>query len=104
MQRRTAHFLQILSRCGITGCLMLPWLLLFSPATKAAPGESLTNAPVDWVMEATNHLGKWIWDTNTFDKQTARFLKKFEVPVDEKVSRALLQITVDNGYTLFIDG
>lgn len=84
--------------------MVLLGLLFFSPVLKAAPGESVTSAPVDWVFEATNHLGKWIWDTNTFDKQTVRFLRAFEIPPGAKVSRAILHITVDNGYTLFIDG
>ena len=58
----------------------------------------------NWMMEATNHLGQWIWDTNTFDKQTCRFWKSFEVPAGAKISQATLRITVDNGYTLFLDG
>jgi len=96
--------LQFFSRCGIAGSVVLFCFLIFSAPTKAAPGESVTNAPVDWVFVATNHLGKWIWDTNTFDKQTARFLRAFDIPAGEKVFRATLHITVDNGYTLFLDG
>jgi len=49
-------------------------------------------------------MGKWIWDTNTFDKQTIRLAKIFEVPAGVKVASAILLITVDNGYTLYIDG
>lgn len=59
---------------------------------------------MDWLLEATNHLGKWIWDTNTFDKQTCRLWKAFEIPAGAKISHATLLITVDNGYTLFLDG
>ena len=65
--------------------------------------EPSNTSPVDWVFAATNHLGQWIWDTNTFDKQTVRFLKEVEIPAG-KVARATMHITVDNGYTLFIDG
>ena len=63
-------------------------------------------APVnnDWVFEATNHLGQWIWDTNTFDKQVCWLWKSFEIPPDAKVVNATLDITVDNGYSLFLDG
>ena len=105
MRRRTFPLLlQSFPRHGIFGCLVLLCLLIFSSPVKAAPGESSTNAPVDWVFEATNHLGQWIWDTNTFDKQTARFTRPFEVPAGTKVTSAILHITVDNGYTLFIDG
>jgi two-component sensor histidine kinase len=56
------------------------------------------------LSDATNHLGQWIWDTNTLDKQTCRFWKSFEIPRDAKISGATLRITVDNGYTLFLDG
>jgi signal transduction histidine kinase len=66
--------------------------------------EPSPNAVVDWVFTATNHLGQWIWETNTFDKQTVRFGKAFDVPAGEKISSARLHITVDNGYTLFLDG
>ena len=66
--------------------------------------EPTDNAAVDWKFEATNHLGQWIWETNTFDRQTVRFWKTFEVPLKAQVIRATLRITVDNGYTLFLDG
>jgi len=58
----------------------------------------------NWIFEATNHLGRWIWDTNTADKQTCRLWKKFEIPAGSKVASAILDITVDNGYSLFLDG
>lgn len=61
-------------------------------------------ASLNWVFEATNHLGKWIWDTNTLDKQTCRFWKAFDIPSGAKTASAILRITVDNGYSLFLDG
>ena len=79
-------------------------LLFFSPPAKIFADEPSTNAVTDWVFTATNHLGQWIWDTNAFDKQTVRFWKTFQIPAGEKISRATLHITVDNGYTLFLDG
>ena len=82
---------------------LLPLLFLFSPL-KAPADEPSAPALVDWVFTATNHLGQWIWDTNAFDKQTVRFWKAFEIPAGGKISRATLHITVDNGYTLFLDG
>ena len=57
-----------------------------------------------WVFEATNHIGVWIWETNRADKQTVRFWKAYEIPAGAKVFRAMLRISVDNGYTLFLDG
>lgn len=75
-------------------------LLLF--ALVAAPRAQA--AGTNWIYEATNHLGQWIWETNTSDKQTCRFWKSFDIPRDAKVASAILRITVDNGYSLFLDG
>ena len=57
-----------------------------------------------WRLEATNHLGRWIWDANSFDKQTVRFWRAFEIPAGAKISHDNLRLTVDNGCTLFLDG
>jgi signal transduction histidine kinase len=56
------------------------------------------------MAEATHHLGSWIWDLRTFDKQTCRLWKAFDVPGGATVSSAALYMTVDNGYRLFLDG
>jgi len=77
---------------------------LFLPLPKTQAAGPATNTPADWMLEATNHLGRWIWDTNSFDKQTVRFWRAFEIPAGAKISRANLRLTVDNGYTLFLDG
>ncbi len=86
----------------------LPWLAVILslpfPVAGRAAGETPTNTVAASLSEATNHLGSWIWDTNTTDKQTCRFWKSFEIPPDVKISRATVRITVDNGYTLFLDG
>ena len=88
----------------------LPWLTLillfslFSPAAGRAAGETATNSDATLISEATNHLGLWIWDAKTFDKQTCRLWKSFMIPSGTSVSRAMLRITVDNGYRLFLDG
>jgi len=68
------------------------------------PATNTTAAAGDWLLEATNHLGQWIWTTNSFDKQTCRFWRAFEIPRGTKVARATLRLTVDNGFTLFLDG
>ncbi len=80
--------------------------MLFLAATllvPAARAEDVTSNS-NWLFEATNQLGSWIWDAHTFDKQTCQFWRKFEIPRRVKVSSALLRITVDNGYSLFLDG
>ena len=89
-------------RLRAAGALVL-LLAFFWP--RAAPAADVTAvASAEWMLEATNHLGSWIWETNTFDKQTVWFWKGFDVPPGKKISSARLAVTVDNGYTLFLDG
>ena len=89
----------LLRRLG--GVLLAMFLLLAGSWTRAAvPGSLVTNA----YAETISLLGKWIWDTNSFEKQTCRLWKSFEMPGGVKISRATLRITVDNGYRLFLDG
>src|ERR1035437_2729437 len=104
LRREQKSFFNFFLRWGFKwGGLVLLSLVLLSPVRLFAD-ELGANAAVDWLLEATNHLGKWIWDTNTFDKQTCRLWKAFEIPAGAKISQATLLITVDNGYTLFLDG
>jgi signal transduction histidine kinase len=49
-------------------------------------------------------VGSWIWGAVTEDKQTCRFWKTFTVPTGTVVTKALVRITADNGYRLFLDG
>ena len=49
-------------------------------------------------------MGSWIWDTNTFDRQTVRFWTSFEIPAGAIISRARLRLTADNEYVLYLDG
>lgn len=87
-----------LSACGLI------WFFLLGFSRASLAEESPTNNTANWMVEATNHMGQWIWETNTLDKQTVRFWKSFVVPPGGKVAAALLRLTVDNGYTLFFDG
>lgn len=68
------------------------------------PVPPAASANTNWLVEATNHLGQWIWETNTYDKQICRLWKSFQIPHDAKISSATVRITVDNGYTLYLDG
>jgi signal transduction histidine kinase len=52
----------------------------------------------------TNGLGSWIWDSRAFDRQWCQFWREFEVPDSARVVHAQLRMTVDNEYTLFLDG
>jgi two-component sensor histidine kinase len=102
-----SHFLRQWSLSCLGGVILFSFFfharaVFASDDSPANFSFTITNS--DAIVEATNHLGQWIWDTNTFDKQTCRFWKSFEIPRDVKISRAKLRITVDNGYTLFLDG
>lgn len=85
-------------------CIWLALTFMFLLALVSPLRAADTPPSTNWLAEATNHLGQWIWDTNTFDKQTCRLWKSFEIPAGAKVTRAILRITVDNGYFLFLDG
>ncbi|HSY28152.1 MAG TPA: histidine kinase, partial [Burkholderiaceae bacterium] len=66
--------------------------------------EPSTTSHSEWFFEMTNHLGRWIWDANTSDNQAVRFWKSFTIPSHPKITRAIMRITADNSYTLFLDG
>ena len=97
------------NKLRLGGGLLAGWLFFLPPTIAQAGGETLAvplPAPsaTDWSYEATNHIGQWIWETNAYAKQTVRFWKAFEIPRGAKVASAILRITVDNGYSLFLDG
>jgi signal transduction histidine kinase len=96
---------------GGLGCKLagLAALFLFANLLQAAPVAEDNSDLAQWRMtqvpqDATNGLGGWIWANHTSDKQTCQFWRSLEIPRDVKVSRALLKMTVDNGYRLFLDG
>lgn len=80
------------------------WFSLFSPVAGRAAAATPTNTTATLISEATNHLGLWIWEAKSADKQTCRLWKSFTIPANTSVSHATLRITVDNGYRLFLDG
>ena len=74
-----------------------------APAPEGRDGFStyhLAKVPSD----ATNGLGLWIWTDKTFDRQTCRLWKEFDIPSGTKVTSARMKMTVDDGYQLFLDG
>lgn len=76
-------------------------LFLIAAVTHAAPPPAADiNTNIE--MTATNCLGDWVWDKVTFDQQTCRFWRAFDI--DTPVVRATLRMTVDNGYRLYLDG
>ncbi|HEY4415499.1 MAG TPA: sensor histidine kinase [Verrucomicrobiae bacterium] len=49
-------------------------------------------------------VGWWIWASETGDLQTCRFWKSFVIPETASVRSAILRITADNSYRVFLDG
>jgi signal transduction histidine kinase len=72
--------------------------------TNQSLGSNPNLAPTVSVLDPTNGLGSWIWATNTYNKQSCRLWKSFEIPAQATVQRALLRVTADNGYRLMFDG
>lgn len=95
-----------LTRGGLPWLAVILWFSLLFPIAGRAVEATVTNTATtaNMISDATNHIGCWIWDTITMDKQTCRFWKSFEIPRDVKMSRATVRITADNSYTLFLDG
>jgi len=54
--------------------------------------------------DVTNGLGSWIWAAQTLDRQTCQLWRSFVIPDSVAVTHAQLRMTVDNEYTLFLDG
>jgi len=82
------------------------WL---GPAIIAAPGgesrEDLSTYSVAKVPpDATVGLGFWIWTDKTFDRQTCRLWRDFDIPARAKVTSARMRMTVDNCYQFYLDG
>jgi signal transduction histidine kinase len=131
-RRRTSHFFSLKQtgrKCPtaflkMTRAVAATFALFFSLATVwsqsapvlPAPPGMVKNTNVDdpaepvkdSLTERGSHnfsdMGAWIWETNTFDRQTVRFWKSFEIPDDTTVTRARLRITADNEYILYLDG
>lgn len=93
-----------LIRQGVLWLTVIVWLFISFPTPGWAAAAASTDAVTDPLVEATNHLGLWIWDAKAADKQTCRLWKSFVIPPGASIARAILRITVDNGYRLFLDG
>lgn len=49
-------------------------------------------------------VGDWIWAAEVHDRQECRFVRDFEIPAGARVDSALLRITADNSYHVFLNG
>ncbi len=105
---RRAHF--CVRTGGILKCRLIFFLALalavnLFPAARAAETNDLSRwRIIDVPRDATNGLGRWIWAAQTTDKQFCQFWRTVEIPPGAQVTRALLKITVDNGYRFLMDG
>ncbi|HXR06452.1 MAG TPA: ATP-binding protein [Candidatus Acidoferrum sp.] len=82
-------------------------LALFTPApasARQAAGREAARETPESPDSPTNGLGVWIWAAQTFDRQTCLLWRSFEIPASTRVTQAWMTMTVDNEYTLFLDG
>jgi signal transduction histidine kinase len=68
------------------------------PASLAKPTKESAEA------ELKLEIGRWIWTTNFADKQTVRLWRAFNIPATNTVRKAILRLTADNAYRVFLDG
>jgi signal transduction histidine kinase len=90
---------------------VLPGLMLFFASfTSVHATEPVTNSQINQMEMAdpydspTNGLGSWIWEATTHDDQTCLLWNKFEIPRGARITKAHLVMTVDNEFTLYLDG
>lgn len=87
-----------------------------SPYSEPAFWEMALLHPADWAgrwiaktepgaLQKAVELGQWIWHPEERgDKARVYFRRRFNVPESAKVTRALIRISADNKYTLFVNG
>jgi signal transduction histidine kinase len=91
----------LLREARLQGWFLLLLLTLFLPAMAWPQDDDEGRAQID---EALRHMGVWVWDKTTFDKQSVHLWKSFEIPSGARVSGSIIYITVDNSYRLLLDG
>ena len=108
-RRLSFRVLRVIAATAVSGLLMGAGSARAAdtPAVVAGVSNSSVQIPDSLAQRGStnfNDMGSWIWETNTFDRQTVRFWKLLEIPYSTKVTCARLRITGDNEYTLFLDG
>lgn len=86
--------------------LWVAWVLAGCCMAEGQGSEPPLSTPAAAESKLDEHwgVGEWIWDRKTFDKQTCRLWRAFEIPRGATVARARLRITADNGFRLMLDG
>ena len=91
-------------RLGVLAALFLAANLLQTASVADDRSDSSRYHMAKVPPGATNGLGDWIWASKTFDRQTCRLWKDFDIPGGAKVNSARMRMTVDNAYQFFLDG
>jgi len=85
--------------------LLAGYLLLGSVRVIAAsPASAIVSDSLENYKSPTDGLGWWIWAEVTTNEQTVQLWKAFVVPESMAVTNARLLMTVDNEFTLYLDG
>jgi signal transduction histidine kinase len=93
--RQTVWF--CLGACLLLGC--------FSGFAESSPtNDEMVSDTLENYKSPTAGLGFWIWADITTNEQTVQLWKTFEVPDSIAVTNARLLMTVDNEFTLYLDG
>ena len=81
--------------------------LVFAASTSFAttnPADVVNTSGVELYKDPTNGLGSWIWAAKVTDNQTVLLWKSFDIPLSASIASARLKMTVDNEFTVFLDG
>src|ERR1035437_7476669 len=79
----------------ILGSIILAPRLISAP-TDSSPQANADNRPSSEHLDSVHQrgstdfsdMGSWIWETNTYDRQTVRFWKPFEIPAGKTIQRS----------------
>ncbi len=103
---RSWNFLLVFALTAVLGSATF-----FPDTLQAAELREIVDPPVikitpEGIRAAEQHgVGFWIWSTNKFTaKQTCRVWRAITLPETNRVKSALLRITADNVYRLYVDG
>jgi signal transduction histidine kinase len=80
---------------------LAPSVLAYADGNVGATQKSMTEMGDSYV---TNGLGSWVWQDKTLDDQTCQLWNTVDIPRSSKVTKARLVMTVDNEFTLYLDG
>jgi signal transduction histidine kinase len=83
--------------------LLIPTFALFAGQLALTKDENIPDTQTAY-NNPTNGLGSWIWAATTSDRQTCQLWRAFDIPANTVVTEARLLMTVDNEFTLYLDG